>query len=111
MDEFAKTSSSTRNMQTLEDMQNFMEGFSEFSAAQRNAGKHVTLMSELSSAVESRGLMDISSVSCPLSEPEMRSAESAQCRHLGRFTAHLESEWGDQFKVTTPPVDCVMGTV
>lgn len=50
-------------MQTIEDMQNFMEGFSEFSAAQRNAGKHVTLMGELSSAVESRGLMHISSVS------------------------------------------------
>jgi Sec1 family len=63
VDEFQQASNSTRNIQTIEDMQNFVEGFSEFTAAQRNAGKHVTLMSELSSAVESRGLMQISSVS------------------------------------------------
>jgi Sec1 family len=60
---FPQPGNSTRNIQTIEDMQNFVEGFSEFSAAQRNAGKHVTLMSELSAAVESRGLMQISSVS------------------------------------------------
>lgn len=63
VDEFQKTTTSTRNIQTIEDMQNFVEGFSEFSAAQRNAGKHVTLMGELSAAVEGRGLMHISSVS------------------------------------------------
>ena len=42
-------------------MQNFVENFSEFSAAQRNAGKHVTLMSELSRLVEARTLMTVSS--------------------------------------------------
>jgi Sec1 family len=63
VDEFSKTSSSSRNIQTIEDMQNFVEGFSDFSAAQRNVGKHVTLMSEMSAAVDSRGLMQISSVS------------------------------------------------
>ena len=36
-----------------------MENFSEFSAAQRNAGKHVTLMSELSRLVEARTLMTV----------------------------------------------------
>ena len=41
-------------------MQNFVENFSEFSAAQRNAGKHVTLMSELSRLVEARTLMTVS---------------------------------------------------
>ena len=39
--------------------QNFVENFSEFSAAQRNAGKHVTLMSELSRLVEARTLMTV----------------------------------------------------
>ena len=43
-------------------MQNFEEGFSEFSAAQRNAGKHVTLITELSRHVDSRNLMQVSSV-------------------------------------------------
>ena len=41
-------------------LQNFVENFSEFSAAQRNAGKHVTLMSELSRLVEARTLMTVS---------------------------------------------------
>ena len=36
-----------------------MENFSEFSAAQRNAGKHVTLMSELSRLVDARTLMQV----------------------------------------------------
>lgn len=41
-------------------MQNFVENFSEFSAAQRNAGKHVTIMSELSRLVDARTLMQVS---------------------------------------------------
>ena len=40
-------------------MQNFVENFSEFSAAQRNAGKHVTIMSELSRLVDTRTLMQV----------------------------------------------------
>ena len=40
-------------------MQNFVENFSEFSAAQRNAGKHVTIMSELSRLVDARTLMQV----------------------------------------------------
>jgi len=40
-------------------VQNFVENFSEFSAAQRNAGKHVTIMSELSRLVDARTLMQV----------------------------------------------------
>lgn len=38
------------------------QGFSDFSAAQRDAGKHVSLMSELSRQVDTRDLMNVSSV-------------------------------------------------
>ncbi len=62
MDEFQKQSNSGAKLATIEDMQNFVEGFSEFSAAQRNAGKHVTLITELSRHVDSRNLMQVSSV-------------------------------------------------
>jgi hypothetical protein len=44
--------------------QNFVENFSEFSAAQRNAGKHVTLMSELSRLVDARTLMQARAHAC-----------------------------------------------
>ena len=46
-------------MPILPPVQNFVENFSEFSAAQRNAGKHVTLMSELSRLVDARTLMQV----------------------------------------------------
>lgn len=61
VDEFSKQTTSSRNINTIEDMQNFVENFSEFSAAQRNAGKHVTLMSELSRLVDARTLMQVRS--------------------------------------------------
>ena len=47
-------------------LQNFVENFSEFSAAQRNAGKHVTIMSELSRLVDTRILMQVSRADCLL---------------------------------------------
>ncbi len=46
-------------MQSLEDMQNFVDNYSEFSTAQRNASKHITLMSELSKLVDARTLMQV----------------------------------------------------
>ena len=57
VDAFQSQTAHTKNVATIEDMQNFVEKFSEFSAAQRNAGKHVTLMSELSRLVDARILM------------------------------------------------------
>ena len=42
-----------------QDMQNFMENYSDFSAAQLNTGKHVTLVSELSRLVDARTLMQV----------------------------------------------------
>ena len=54
---FQGHSKASQNISTVADMLNFVENFSEFSAAQRNAGKHVTLMSELSRHVDARSLM------------------------------------------------------
>ena len=79
VDEFQKQSNSGAKLATIEDMQNFVEGFSEFSAAQRNAGKHVTLITELSRHVDSRNLMQVSSVSADAAQPLFR-ALSTSCR-------------------------------
>ena len=59
MDVFEGHSKSSKNIQSVADMLNFVENFSEFSAAQRNAGKHVTLMSEMSRLVDQRSLMQV----------------------------------------------------
>lgn len=60
VDEFQRHTANSRNLNTIHEMQNFVENFSEFSAAQRNAGKHVTLVSELSRLVDARTLMQVS---------------------------------------------------
>ena len=57
VDDFQRHSAKGKSMDSLEDMQSFVENYSEFSAAQRNASKHVTLISTLSGIVDSRSLM------------------------------------------------------
>ena len=66
VDEFQKHTANSRNLNTIREMQNFVENFSEFSAAQRNAGKHVTLVSELSRLVDARTLMQVRASLHPL---------------------------------------------
>lgn len=59
VDEFQRHSAKGQSMNTLEEMQSFVENYSEFSMAQKNASKHVTLISTLSSLVDSRTLMQV----------------------------------------------------
>ena len=59
VDDFQRHNTQGRNVNTLEDMQNFVDNYSEFSAAQRNASKHVTLISTLSNIVDTRTLMQV----------------------------------------------------
>ena len=51
------------------------QGFSDFSAAQFDAGKHVSLITELSRQVDARNLMQVSSV---------------RLRHLRPFKPYLQ---------------------
>jgi len=46
-------------------LQAFVEGYSDFSASQKNASKHVTLISTLSNIVDSRTLMQVLRTSSP----------------------------------------------
>ena len=98
-----------RKVQSLEDMQNFVDNYSEFSTAQRNASKHITLMSELSKLVDARTLMqvrrsalfldDIYADICMLKgmvsrcqAPSRRCrAAAAMCRHTMRWSPSLSA--------------------
>lgn len=62
VDEFQQHSKTSTNLSTIEDMLNFVENFSDYTTAQSKAGKHVTLMSELSRIVDARSLMQVSGV-------------------------------------------------
>jgi vacuolar protein sorting-associated protein 45 len=60
VDDFQQQSQSKQNVQTIEDMQRFVESYPEFRAKQTNVSKHVALMTELSRIVDDRHLMRVS---------------------------------------------------
>lgn len=60
VDDFQAQSKSKQNVQTIEDMQRFVESYPEFRARQTNVSKHVALMTELSREVDDRQLMRVS---------------------------------------------------
>lgn len=59
---YSLCSDGRRDFESIEDMTNFVENLSEYSHQQGVTWKHVTLMSELSHAVDRRGLMRVSGV-------------------------------------------------
>ena len=60
VDGFQEASKMNHNIQSIEDMQRFVENYPEFRAKQGNVSKHVTLMTELSRLVEEGMLMNAS---------------------------------------------------
>jgi hypothetical protein len=62
VDEFQAASKSNQNIQTIADMQRFVENYPEFRAKSGNVSKHVTLMGEMSRVIDERHLMQVSQV-------------------------------------------------
>eukprot|EP01119_Soliformovum_irregulare_P011496 TRINITY_DN2887_c0_g2_i3.p1 TRINITY_DN2887_c0_g2~~TRINITY_DN2887_c0_g2_i3.p1 ORF type:complete len:392 (+),score=118.69 TRINITY_DN2887_c0_g2_i3:305-1480(+) len=62
VDEYQQKSNSNKNIQTLEDIQKFVDQFGEFKKMAGNTTKHVSLMSELSNLVDKRSLLAVSEV-------------------------------------------------
>lgn len=60
VDEFQAASKSNQNIQTIADMQRFVENYPEFRAKSGNVSKHVTLMGEMSRVIDERHLMKVS---------------------------------------------------
>ena len=62
VDEFQAASKSNQKIQTIADMQRFVENYPEFRAKSGNVSKHVTLMGEMSRLIDERHLMKVSQV-------------------------------------------------
>ena len=60
VDEYQKKAQTHENIQSIEDMQRFVENFPAFRSQSLNVSKHVGLMGELARLVELQGLMDVS---------------------------------------------------
>lgn len=60
VEEFQKKTKNNESIDSLEGIRRFLQDYPEFRKMSTNVSKHVTLMSELSSIVEKRHLMEIS---------------------------------------------------
>lgn len=71
VDEFQAASKSNQNIQSIADMQRFIENYPEFRAKSGNVSKHVTIMGELGRLIDERHLMQVSQVEqvCRLHAP------------------------------------------
>ncbi len=62
VDDFQTVSKINKQINSIEDMQKFVESFPEFRQHSGNVSKHVALMSELSQIINERSLMGVSQV-------------------------------------------------
>mmetsp|Transcript_13500 Transcript_13500/g.39861 ORF Transcript_13500/g.39861 Transcript_13500/m.39861 type:complete len:636 (+) Transcript_13500:81-1988(+) len=84
VDEYQAQTHSTRKVDSIADMQAFVENYPEFRKMSGNVSKHVALMSELSRIVDARQLMDVSQIEQELACTEdHQSAVSEVERLLG----------------------------
>eukprot|EP00668_Euglena_longa_P015089 GGOE01019138.1.p1 GENE.GGOE01019138.1~~GGOE01019138.1.p1 ORF type:complete len:587 (-),score=255.76 GGOE01019138.1:373-2016(-) len=60
VDEFKTKSDQTSNIQSIEEMKNFMRDYPDFRKMSGNVSKHVTLVSEMSEKIVDRDLLEIS---------------------------------------------------
>ncbi|WOL02950.1 vacuolar protein-sorting-associated protein [Canna indica] len=60
VDEFQQIAKSNQNIQTIEDMANFVNNYPEYRKMQGNVSKHVTMVTEMSRIVDERKLMTVS---------------------------------------------------
>lgn len=62
LDEYQKVSKKNENINSIEDMQNFLERFPDFRSKSINVSKHVAVIGQLSHLTDARQLLQISEV-------------------------------------------------
>ena len=62
LDEYQKASKKNENINSIEDMQNFLERYPEFRSRSINVSKHVAVIGELSRLIDVCQLLDVSEV-------------------------------------------------
>ena len=77
MEQYQEKTKQTANVQSIEDMQRFVESYPEFRQFGTNVEKHVALMGELSRLVEANNLMEVSALEQDLACSDDHSAHRA----------------------------------
>jgi len=82
VDEFQAKSKGHQNIESIEDIKKFINEFPEFKKMSGNVSKHVTLMSELSSLVDQRALLQLSELEQELANNESHSDQVENIRMI-----------------------------
>jgi vacuolar protein sorting-associated protein 45 len=78
----------TQNLNSIEDMQNFLDKFPELRSQSHVVSKHVAIMSELARIVEHTSLMDVSQFEQTLADPDTFDPQA----HWRELVEKLESD-------------------
>lgn len=91
VDDFSRTHAKNApgGIQTIEEMQAFIENYPEFRSKQGKVSKHVTLLSEMSNTVEQENLMSVSEVQQELSNNMSGVTVNIQ-EHFAAVSQHIE---------------------
>jgi vacuolar protein sorting-associated protein 45 len=87
LDDYTRSHKMAENVSSIEDMQRFVDKYPELKSKGLAVGKHVALMSEMSTAVDQRGLMDVSVV-----EQDVAAGGDNPNDHFRDVTAALSEE-------------------
>ena len=82
VNEFKEKNNSQAKVESIEDMQRFMETYPEFKKYSGNVNKHVNIMSELSRKIEKRRLLTVSEVEQDIAIKSSKSEHTKQVQEI-----------------------------
>ena len=82
LDDFQKTRANSAKVETIEEMQKFVENYAEFRQYSGNVSKHVNIMTELSKTVEKLNLYQISELEQDIAVTENRNEHFRVYLHI-----------------------------
>mmetsp|Transcript_12637 Transcript_12637/g.27322 ORF Transcript_12637/g.27322 Transcript_12637/m.27322 type:complete len:611 (-) Transcript_12637:472-2304(-) len=85
VEKFASTSEKHKQVESLEDMRRFVLEHTDFQRLQGNVTKHVNIMTELSEAVNTRNLFEVSMAEQELANPASNLTSAASYEELMRL--------------------------
>jgi len=98
VNEFKLKNKSQAKVESIEDMQRFMETYPEFKKFSRNVSKHVNIMSELSQKVETRKLLMVSEIEQDIA---IKSAKSEHAREVAEVLEDPEIDNFEKIRLVT----------
>jgi len=82
LDEYQKHTKSNENIQSIEDMQRFLENYPAFRSHSLTVSKHVAVMGELSAQVDRKSLMEVSTLEQQLATQDAHGEHMTELKQI-----------------------------